>query len=129
MTPDPEEQEARALRLIDAICGQPEDVEDDPPVDPAALARIDAAIDRAFDHAWRAARAHAKAATVARAQRREDLLTLTRDVIVSRISAMQDRFGPSLQVAHRDLNALSDGDLQSMLADLEELAERRREDR
>jgi hypothetical protein len=122
---NPSGDDARALRVIEALHGQPEDIEVDPPADPAALARIQASAERAFDLAWRAAREHAKAQAAARPQRRHDLLTLARDAIVAAIHAWQERLGPSLQLAHRDLDALSDDDLRTMLADLEDLAERR----
>lgn len=123
--PNPSSDDERALRLIEVLHGQPDDIEADPPADPAALARIDAAAEAAFDRAWRAAREHAKAQATASARRRDDLLTLARDAIVARIHAWQERLGPSLQLAHRDLDDLSDDDLRTMLADLEELAERR----
>lgn len=122
---DPDE-DARGLRILEALHGAPDDIEPDPPADPAALARIAAAADRAFDRAWRAAREHAKEQATARPRRRDDLLTLARDAIVARIHAWQERLGPSLQLAHRDLDALSDDDLRTMLADLEDLSERRR---
>ncbi|MCA9674360.1 MAG: hypothetical protein KC464_04885 [Myxococcales bacterium] len=113
--------------MLEALHGTPDDVDDTPVLEPAALARMRAAIDRAFALAWRAAREHAKTTATAPTSHRSDLLTLARDALLSRISQWQDRFGPSLQVAHRDLADLSDDDLRTMLADLEELAERRGE--
>lgn len=121
----PSSPDEQALRLLEALHGQPEDVDADVSADPAALARIQVGVDRAFDLAWRAAREHAKQQAMSRARRRDDLLALARDAIIERIHAWQERLGPSLQLAHRDLAHVPDDDLRTMLADLEELAERR----
>ena len=126
-TNDLHNDDERALRLLEALHGSPEDVDDTPVLEPAALARMRAAIDRAFALAGRAAREHAKSTATAPPRHRADLLTLARDALLSHIAHWQDRLGPSLQVAHRDLDDLSDDDLRTMLADLEELAERRGE--
>jgi hypothetical protein len=46
---------------------------------------------------------------------------LPRDVVLARIAALSDRFGPVTVTGHRKYEAMSDGDLRSLLADIEEL--------
>ena len=46
---------------------------------------------------------------------------LPRDVVLARIAALSDRFGPVTITGHRKYEAMSDGDLRSLLADIEEL--------
>lgn len=123
-TKNREENEERAFRMIEAICGEPEDVERDRPIDHAAVARIRVAVDRAFDLAWKAARAKAKADR-AETARSPGLLAMTRDALLAKIEQWQDTLGPSLQLAHRQLDSMDDDDLRTLLADIEEVAARK----
>lgn len=123
-TRKPEDQEERAFRTIEAICGAPEDVDPARPIDRAAVARVRVAVDRAFDQAWKAARAKAKADR-ADAARTPGLLALTRDALLGKIQQWQDALGPSFQLAHRQLDAMDDDDLRTLLADIEEVAARK----
>ena len=119
-----EEQEARAFRTIEAICGEPDDVDPTRPIDQVAVARVRVAVDRAFEQAWKAARAKAKADRVDNA-RTPGLLALTRDALLAKIQAWQAALGPSFQLAHRQLDAMEDDDLRTLLADIEEVAARK----
>lgn len=123
-TRNQEEQEARALRTIEAICGGPDDVDPDRPIDHAAVARVRVAVDRAFEQAWKAARAKAKADR-AESARTPGLLALTRDALLAKIQQWQEALGPSFQLAHRQLDAMEDDDLRTLLADIEEVAARK----
>lgn len=105
--------EARALRVIEAIHGGPEDVDDDPPIDPVSIRRMQSAIDRAF--------AQADAARE-RATRRGGFLELAGDALRTRIAALRAQLGGQLQLAHRNLGEMSDDDLRTLLVDLEEYA-------
>jgi len=116
--------EALALRTIEGTYGGVDDIADDQPLDAAALQRMQAKIDQSFDTAWRLAREQAKAESRARAQRQTDLLAFAGDVLRDRIAALRVRIGPELQLAHRNLDDMSDDDLRSLLADLEEIAAR-----
>jgi hypothetical protein len=46
---------------------------------------------------------------------------LPRDVVLARIAALTARFSLPLVTGHRKYGAMSDGDLRSLLADIEEL--------
>ena len=119
-----EEQDERALRTIEAICGGPEDVDLDRSMDHAAVARIRIGIDQAFDLAWKAARAKAKADRAETAHA-PGLLAQTRDALLAKIQQWQDALGPSLQLAHRQLDTMDDDDLRTLLADIEEVVARK----
>ncbi len=106
--------EARALRTIEAICGGPDDVDEDPPIDPAAIRRMQAAIERAF--------VQADAARQRAALAKPGLLELAGDALRARIAALRTLLGDQLQLAHRNLAEMSDDDLRTLLADLEEYA-------
>lgn len=124
MTTRSKTADERALATIHAIYGTPDDVDPAPPVDPQIIARMRAAIDDAFDRAWKAARERAKAEHASH-DRRDGYLALARDALVARINAWQDRLGPSLQLAHRQLADMTDDDLRTLLSDIEELAARK----
>jgi hypothetical protein len=113
---DPEE--ARALRILHAIYGDPDDIDPAPPVDRAAIARIRAGIAPALAEAWRFHRRAAKE----HAERRKapSLLALTRDALLTRITALQEsRTGLALGYRNR-LDRMSDDELRSLLADIED---------
>lgn len=116
--------EARALRVIEAIHGHPDD-ESPMTLSPAAHARMRAAIDQAFQLAWRAARERAKAESQTSSTPRPGLLTMAADALRARIAELQAQIGPTLQLAHRHLETMTDEDLRSLAADLEEVAARR----
>ncbi len=46
---------------------------------------------------------------------------LARDVVLARIAAVTARFSLPIMMGHRKYDAMSDGDLRSLLADIEEL--------
>jgi len=114
----------RALRVLEAIHGEPEDIDPDVPIDQTAIARMRHAIDRAFDRAWKTTRQQAKADSE-RATRTAGFLRLSRDAVIAQIEAWQVRLGPSLQLAHRQLEVMDDDDLRTLLSDIEEVAERK----
>jgi hypothetical protein len=118
------DEELRAFQMIDALCGDPDDVDPDVPVDPEATRRMRANAERAFDIAWRAARAKARVDSEVRSARHDALLGISRDVLIDRVVDWQVR-NPRLQLAHRDLATLTDDDLRTLLADIEEIAGRR----
>ena len=105
-------EEARALRTIEAIYGSPEDVDDDPPFDEAARRRMRNAVEVAF------AQADQRRLAIVR---RPGLLELAGDALRERIAALQVALG-QVQLAHRNLASMSDEDLRTLLADLEEYA-------
>src|SRR5688500_7612315 len=117
--------EERALRTIEAIHGTAEDVPTEVTPDPASARRMRAAIDSAFDLAWRARRDIAKAESRQRADREAGFLELAGDALRARIAQLQAALGGQLQLAHRNLADMSDDDLRTLLADIEEVVARK----
>jgi hypothetical protein len=121
---DPEEE--RALRILHALYGDPDDIDPHPPVDPAAVARIRAGIAPALAEAWRFHRRAAKE----HAERRKapSVLALTRDALLARIAGLQEaRTGLAFGYRNR-LDRMSDDELRSLLADIEDNDEAARAD-
>jgi hypothetical protein len=114
----------RALRTIEAIHGGMDDVPTDVQVDAASVSRMRLAIDQAFDQAWRARRELAKEEARRRADRDGSFLDLAGDALRARIAQMQTLLGTQLQLAHRNLADMTDDDLRTLLADIEEVATR-----
>lgn len=117
--------EERALRTIEALHGGIDDVPETVTPDPASARRMRTAIDQAFDQAWRARRVLAKAESQRRADREQSFLELAGDALRARIAQLQALLGGQLQLAHRNLADMTDDDLRSLLADVEEVAARK----
>jgi hypothetical protein len=117
--------EERALRTIEALHGCIDDVPESVTRDPASAARMRSKIDQAFDQAWRARREHAKAESRRRADREQSFLELAGDALRARIAQLHALLGGQLQLAHRNLADMTDDDLRSLLADVEEVAARK----
>jgi hypothetical protein len=116
---DPEEE--RALRILHAVYGDPDDIDLNPAIDRASVARIRAGIAPALAEAWRFHRRAAKE----RAERRKapSLLAMTRDALLTRIAALQEsRAGLAFGYRNR-LDRMSDDELRSLLADIEDTDE------
>lgn len=115
----------RALRTIEAIHGTAEDVPTDVTPEPASAKRMRTAIDAAFAQAWRTRRDLAKAESRRRADREATFLELAGDALRARIAQLQAALGGHLQLAHRNLADMSDDDLRTLLADIEEVFTRK----
>ena len=115
----------RAYRTIEALHGTPEDVPTDVTPDPASAHRMRAMIDVAFAQAWRAHLEHAKAESRRRADREAGVLQLAGDALRARIAQLQAALGGQLQLAHRNLADMSDDDLRTLLAGIEEVLARK----
>ncbi|MCA9680356.1 MAG: hypothetical protein KC464_35330 [Myxococcales bacterium] len=117
--------DVRALRTIEALHGTAEDVPSDVTPDPASAHRMRSAIDTAFAQAWRARRDLAKAESRRRADREAGFLELAGDALRARIAQLRAALGGQLQLAHRNLGDMSDDDLRTLLADIEEVIARK----
>ena len=113
-----------AIEIIANLDGGKASADDSAPIDREALARMRAAIDDAFDRAWARIRAQS-AAEVARAPATTSrLIARTKAQLLARIETLRIQLGGQLQLAHRQLAAMSEEDLRSLVADLEDAAGR-----
>ena len=116
-----------ALRILEAIheC-EPTLASDE--LSPDALARVQANVDQALEHAWADVRAQAAAeAATARASARPPRRSFAgwaREALVAYLGELQRSLGSDLQLAHRKLVDLSDDELRSLIADIEDAATR-----
>ena len=115
-----------ALRILEAAYGVDDSI-DDEAVDPATIARLRTAVDQAFARAW--ARVHERSrAEVAAAEPRPGLvrrfLGWTRAQLLGHLDALRGGLGSQLQLAHRKLETMTDDDLRSLVADLEDAVAR-----
>lgn len=101
--------------------------EDDPefdPVDAEALVRMRTAIDDAFERAWARIRQQSAAEVARDVARSPGLIARTKTQLLARIEALRVQLGGQLQLAHRKLSEMSEEDLLSLVADLEDAARR-----
>ena len=113
-----------AVEILANLHGGEASVDELEPVDRAALARMRVAIDDAFDRAWARIRAQS-VAEVARAPAvTPGLIARTKAQLLARIETLRVQLGGQLQLAHRQLATMSEDDLRSLVADLEDAARR-----
>ncbi len=110
-----------AARVIDAATS-PSSLAEDAEADQIA-ASLRGAIDAAFERAWAAVHEQSRAeVAAARTAPRRGLGDWSRAQLLAHLDTLRRVLGPQLQLAHRHLEAMTDDDLRSLVADLEEAA-------
>ena len=88
----------------------------------AEVQKLKERADELVDHSWDEYLADLRSARAASADGAVPVQhALAREVVLARIAALTARFSLPIKTGHRKYDGMSDGDLRSLLADIEEL--------